>query len=635
MQRGRVAKTIDDPLSLRQAEYLSHHYRRRQRAKLPRDTFCGVDMFVRKRWRGNLKGFVAFGGIILFLSACIAYVPDALAQVQKAAGTKPPTRPKLVVMLVVDQMRADYVDKFQGQWTGGLKRLVEEGAWFRDAAYPYAATETCVGHSTISTGAFPATHGMVANAWWERDTQKMVTCTADPQAKNVGYAGVSAKGGDSAWRMLVPAFAEELKFQSGSATRVVTFSLKARAAITMAGHRADAATWIDGGGLVTSSVYGPVPFIEAYATAHPVKADYGKTWTLALPERTYWYDKRATGAVPPRGWDLTFPHLLRGKVAGNEPDDTFFGQWSTSPFADTYLTKLAENAVDSLGLGKGGVVDYLGVSYSSPDYVGHAFGPRSWEIQDVLVRLDQDLAELFASLDKKVGRGNYVVALSADHGVVPVPEDMQKTGADAGVLHLPDVQERIEKALVPLSYPKPAVARITGSDVYFAAGIYEKLKGDTTAMNAVLDAIKATPGVADVYRSEQIAGRPATQNPLLEAMADSYFAGRSGDLFIVPKPYWLMDGTPIGKARSYGTGHGTPYNYDQHVPILLMGYGIRPGEYYDAATPADVAPTLAALCGITLAAQDGRVLAEALIKDSGRQTAKSTSAVASAKTAKQ
>jgi predicted AlkP superfamily pyrophosphatase or phosphodiesterase len=215
-------------------------------------------------------------------------------------------------------------------------------------------------------------------------------------------------------------------------------------------------------------------------------------------------------------------------------------------------------------------------------------------------------------LDKKVGRGNYVVALSADHGVVPVPEDMQRTGADAGVLHLPDVQERIEKALEALNYPKPAVARITGSDIYFAPGVYEKLKGEKAAMNAVLDAIKGAPGVAEVFRAEQLAGRPATHSPLLEAMAESYMAGRSGDLFIVPKAYWLMDGTAAGKARSYGTGHGTPYNYDQHVPILLMGFGIRPGQYYREVTPADIAPTLAALCGITLAPRDGHLLGEAL-----------------------
>lgn len=568
-------------------------------------------MFVKGALRPSCKSMLSCCGAILFFLAGTSWVQRAGGQAQKTVAAKA-VGPKLVVMLVVDQMRGDYVDKFQGQWKGGLKRLVEEGAWFRDAAYPYAATETCVGHATISTGALPATHGMVANAWWDRDAQKMVTCTADPKATNIGYAGTSPKGGDSAWRMQVPAFAEELKFQRGSATRVVTFSLKARAAITMAGHKADAATWFDSGGWVTSSAYGTMPFIEAYASAHPVKEDYGKSWTLSLPESAYWYDEKAIGAVPPKGWELTFPHPLRGKAASNEPDETFYEQWAASPFADTYLTKLAENAVDSLGLGKSGGVDYLGVSYSSVDYVGHAFGPRSWEIQDVLVRLDQDLAELFASLDKKVGRGNYVVALSADHGVVPVPEDMQKTGADAGVLHLPDVQERIEKALEPLNYPKPAIARITGSDIYFVPGVYDKLKGDAAAMSAVLDAISSAPGVAGVFRAEQLANRPATQSPLLAAMADSYLPGRSGDLFIVPKAYWLMDGTAVGKTRSYGTGHGTPYNYDQHVPILLMGYGIRPGEYYVGVSPADIAPTLASLCGITLAPRDGRELGEAL-----------------------
>ena len=183
----------------------------------------------------------------------------ARSRPQKAPAKKAvrSQRPKLVVMIVVDQMRADYVDKFRGQWSAGLKRLVDEGAWFREAAYPYAATETCVGHSTISTGAFPAEHGMVANAWWDRETQKMVTCTSDPSVKNSAYAGGTTKGGDSAWRMQMPAYAEELKFQTGGATRVVTFSLKARAAITMAGHKGDAATWFDTGtgAWVTSSPY--------------------------------------------------------------------------------------------------------------------------------------------------------------------------------------------------------------------------------------------------------------------------------------------------------------------------------------------------------------------------------------------
>src|SRR3989475_2244687 len=556
-----------------------------------------------------------------FLATSISFVPRIAAQgpparavVPKAA--KAPARPKLVVLLVVDQMRGDYVDKFLGQWTGGLKRLVEEGAWFRDAAYPYAATETCVGHATISTGAFPATHGMIANAWWDRKDQKMVTCTADPDpsVKNIGYAGATPQGADTAWRMAVPSFAEELKFQTSGATRIVTFSLKARAAITMAGPRADAATWFDGGAWVPSTAYGTLPFIEEQAKSHPAKADFGKTWSLSLPETAYWYGEKAFGAVPPDGWDLTFPHPLRGKSAVGEADSAFYDQWASSPYADTALTELAEKAVDALKLGNSNGTDFLAVSYSSVDYVGHEFGPRSREIQDILVRLDKDLGNLFAHLDQKVGRGNYVVALTADHGVVPIPEDMQKTGADAGLLHLPEVQERIEKALESFNYAKPAVARITGSDIYFAPGVYDKLAPDSNAVNAVIAAIRAVPGVAEVYRAEELRDRLATQSPTVRAFAYSYFPGRSGDLFILPKPYWLLDSTPLGKQRSYGTGHGVPYNYDQHVPVLLMGFGIQPGQYFQPITPADIAPTFAALCGITLSSRDGHVLAEALKK---------------------
>jgi predicted AlkP superfamily pyrophosphatase or phosphodiesterase len=552
----------------------------------------------------------------LLLAAAVLFSPLAVAQSKLHASSTATAKPKLVVLLVVDQMRADYIEKFLPQWTGGLKRLVEQGAWFRDAAYPYAATETCVGHSTISTGAFPATHGMVANAWWDRKEQKMVTCTSDPDSsvKNIGYAGATPSGADTAWRMAVPSFAEELKFQTSGATRIVTFSLKARAAISMAGHKADAATWFDGGAWVTSTPYGTLPFMNDPAKSHPAKTDFGKTWALSLPESAYWYGEKALGAVAPAGWELTFPHPLRGKSGVSEPDNAFFEQWASSPYADTALTELAENAVDALKLGNSKGTDFLAVSYSSVDYVGHEFGPRSREIQDILVRLDKDLGDLFAHLDAKVGRGNYVVALSADHGVVPIPEDMQTTGADAGLLHLPEVQERIEKALEPFNYPKPAVARIAGSDIYFAPGIYDKLQQDHAAWHAVLDAALAQPGVAAVYRTEELRDRPATQSPTLRAFAYSYFPGRSGDLFILPKPYWLLDSTPAGKPRSYGTGHGVPYNYDQHVPVLLMGFGIEPGQYFQPITPADIAPTFAALCGISLSSRDGHILAEALLK---------------------
>jgi len=453
---------------------------------------------------------------------------------------------------------------------------------------------------------------MVANAWWDRDSGKTVTCTFDPQASNIAYGGAPTPEGDSARRMLVPAFAEELRLQSGGATRIVTFSLKARAAITMAGHKADAVTWFENGFWTTSTAFGSMPFVEGFAKAHPVASDWGKTWSLSLPESSYLYDEKATGAVAPGGWELTFPHPLRGRPDSSGPDAAFYLEWATSPYADTYLTKMAEDAVDQLGLGKSGGTDFLGVSYSSVDYVGHAFGPRSWEIQDVLVRLDKDLDELFQHLDRKVGRGNYVVALSADHGVVPTPEDMQKTGVDAGVLHIPQLSERIEKSLEPFNYPKPAIARIAGTEVYFSPGTYDRLKTNPAATRAVLEAIRSVPGVREVYRAEEVQDRPATRSPLRTAVALGYFPGRSGDLLIVPKPYYLVAGAPEGKPRGFGTGHGTPYYYDQHVPVLFMGWGVEHGEYFGPVTPADIAPTLAALCGVTLSSGDGRVLSEAL-----------------------
>jgi predicted AlkP superfamily pyrophosphatase or phosphodiesterase len=528
-------------------------------------------------------------------------------------------RPKLVVMIVVDQMRADYIDKFRGQWSGGLKRLIDEGAWFRAAAYPYAATETCVGHSTISTGAFPAEHGMVANTWWDRDAQKMVTCTGDPNAKNIAYAGGSTKGGDSAWRLQIPAFSDELRFQTRGQVNVVALSLKARAAITLAGHKSEAGpkktvVWFDPatGSWATSDSYGVTPFAEEYIKHHPVNEDYGKVWSLSLPQNSYLYAEKKVGAETVEGWGAEFPHALRGKEGSNAPDVAFYDQWETSPYADTYLTKMAEAAVTALQLWNKGETDYLGVSYSSVDLVGHTYGPRSWEVQDILVRLDKDLGELFAALDRKVGRENYVVALSADHGVAPTPLDMQSTGVDAGVLSLPELKERMEKALVPFKYAQPAIARVAGNEIYFAPGVYWQLSHDAVAIHALVEATLNMPGVAAVFRADELSGENTTLSPIRTAFALNYFTGRSGDMFVLQKPYWLLESSTDRSLEHAGAGHGSPYYYDQRVPLLLMGFGIKPGQYFQAVTPADIAPTFGALTGVTLATRDGRVLAEAL-----------------------
>lgn len=534
-----------------------------------------------------------------------------------AAGARDiPARPKLVVLLVVDQMRADYIENFRQQWKGGLARLVNEGAWFRAAAYPYMTTVTCAGHTTISTGAFPATSGVVANSWYDRDEEggaKSVTCTADSHFKNIGYGGETS-GGDSPMRLRITTFSDALREQAGGGTRVVAFSMKARAAVTLAGHHADAVAWHDEktGVWTTSSYYGASEFVADYARAHPVSADYGKGWSPSLPAAAYLYDDSDTGRRPPAGWTTDFPHPLRGLATSTGPDAAYYTQWETSPFSDAYLAKMAEAAVDSMKLGQGKSTDFLAVSFSALDKVGHALGPHSHEVQDVLARLDGDLGELFADLDAKVGRANYVVAFSADHGVAPVPELAQKNQLGGGRVSNAAIRRRVNQICAQWITGGNAVASIDGNNLSFVPGAYEKLREQSGAVDAIIHEIESTPGVLRVFRSEQLYPLPQTADPILRAASLSYVPGRSGDLIIALKPYWIPSEVSASGMASDGTTHGSPYLYDQRVPVIFYGAGIRPGAYADTSSPADIAPTLAYLCGITLARVDGHVLANAV-----------------------
>ncbi|MBI2833765.1 MAG: alkaline phosphatase family protein [Acidobacteria bacterium] len=534
----------------------------------------------------------------------------ALILAQTGATAAALTAPKLVVILVVDQMRADYVDKYGHHWTAGLRRLVDQGAWFRQASYPYLPTVTCAGHATISTGTFPATHGMVLNAWWDRQAGRRVNCTEDPHAPLIGYGGEVTKGGDSASRLRAYTFTDELRAQSPVKPRIITLSEKPRSAIMLAGHAADAATWLGEDGVwVTSRAYAaaPVTFIEQFTREHPIAADFGKSWNLTLPEPAYVFAQSSAGLDPPAGWTMKWPHVLSG--TSRQPDTAFYGQWKESPFADEYLARLAETAVDALALGQGPGIDFLGVSFSALDVVGHDFGPTSREVQDMLVRLDATIGRLLAHLDRKVGPDSYVVALTADHGVAPVPEQIAPLGFEAGRVIAAEIVERVEQALAPMLGPGKKVATMLFSELYFEPGIDEKLLANPAAMHAARDAIRSAPGIARVFRGEELRDGRAWDDPLARAVALTYFPGRSGDFVIVPKPYWLM--SSIG-TTSIGTTHGTANAYDTRVPIILMGHGLAPGQYLQPATPADIAPTLAFLCGITLPRPDGRVLAEAI-----------------------
>ena len=527
----------------------------------------------------------------------------ALASLEPVPGAQA-SRPKLAVLIVVDQMRADYVDRFQADWSGGLKRLVAGGAWFRRAAYPYLNTVTCVGHATVATGTFPRRHGIIQNAWWDRDSASSVTCTADRGAKTVSY-GAPAGGGDSAARLAVPTWTDVMRTQHGA--RVVSVSLKDRSAIMMAGHGGDAVTWLapTGNQWITSSAFAtsPVPAVKAFIDAHPISADYGKTWTRLLPLARYRQPDDVEGEEPPSGWARSFPHVLKGG-AGGSADASFFSQWQRSPYANTYIARLAVSLVKAMALGRKEGTDVLAISFSSTDLVGHAFGPDSQEVQDIYAHLDQTIGAMLTELDAVVGRDQYIVALTADHGVTPMPEHLQKDGHDAGRLSslalAAFINTRVQAALGEGRY----VSRVNGNDVYFEPGMYDRLTSNTAAMTAVLGNLRKTDGIADVYPAALLRSGATATDPLLRAAALSYFPGRSGDLVLVPKPGWMSSAS--------GTTHGSGSPDDQRVPVVIFGPGVKPGVYNDQATPADVAPTLEALCVFTLQNVDGQVLTAAL-----------------------
>ena len=248
--------------------------------------------------------------------------------------------PKLLVLLVVDQFRADYVETYGGQWSGGLRRLIDNGAWFTEAAYPYLNTVTCAGHATIATGAYPLTHGMISNSWWDRALNQSVRCTFDPDVEVVSY-GIPQQPGESPNRLRIPTLSDELRLQLDSDARVVTFSLKERSAIMLGGHLADVVTWFGrNNAWVTSSVYTkrPIPFLADFIQASPIEALHGTRWSRTLAATNYLYEDDIEGERPPANWTGTFPHLLEGEQG--LPDEQFYERWRTSPYSDEVLGQI-------------------------------------------------------------------------------------------------------------------------------------------------------------------------------------------------------------------------------------------------------------------------------------------------------
>lgn len=533
----------------------------------------------------------------------IVLIADRAAVAQR--GPVDSRTPKLIALLVVDQMRADYIDQYRQQWTRGLSRLLTQGAWFRQADYQYFNTVTCPGHASISTGAVPEFHGLILNNWWDRAVGKQVTCTEDANYPLITY-GRPVTGGESARRLLLPTLADELRVQRDPPGRTIAFSLKARSSITLSGRKPDAVVWFDDtGSWTTSSAFAstPVPAVADFIRRNPVENDLGKTWDLALAPESYRYDEQTDGLRPAKGgMTASFPYVVKGEADG--ADRTFYERWQSSPFADRYLVRMALDVARSLGYGALGGPNLIAISFSSLDRVGHDYGPNSHQVQDSLIRLDETLGELFDGLDRLAGPGQYTVALSADHGVGPIPEQSIREGLDAGRINVEQLKSAAEAAMAKALGATTRVAAFQHNYLYLEPGAFEKLRANPQAMRAVVDDLSRVPGVLRVYTRDELEADRFGGDHIGHQAALSHTAGRGGDLLLAWKPHWVEG--------SNSTNHGTGYRYDTHVPLLLMGKGIAPGEYLQPASPTDIAPTLAFLADVTLPRVSGRVLTEAL-----------------------
>lgn len=513
--------------------------------------------------------------------------------------------PKLIVLLMVDQMRGDYVARFQHQWTRGLHQFVADGAWYRQAHYPFAHTKTCAGHASVSTGSVPAVHGIVMNTWWDRTANALITCTQDPSMKTISYGAPIAGPADSAMHLRTTTLADELQAQLSPAARVVAFSLKADAVVMMAGRHPATAVWLDPtGAWATSSAYTPVklPAVANFLAQNPIERDQTKTWERALPYDAYLYEDQPIGFREPKGkMSPSFPHPL---TAPGEGEQVFLERWQSSPFSDEYLARMALDVARTLNLGSRSTTDMIAVSFSALDKVGHDFGPNSHEVQDILVRLDRTLGEFFSGLDRLVGAGNYTVALTADHGVSPFPERAQQYGGASGRIDPESVERAVEQAVSAEFGPGKYVSGLAHTELYFQPGVFDRLRAQPSALRRVRETIAAIPGVSRVYTADEIAGHDGVPDATVRGLAGSYFPGRSGDIIFTMQPYWLIE--------LKGTTHGSLYEYDTHVPLLLLGKGIVKGEYLTEAAPTDIAPTLAFLANVTLPRPTGRVLVEAI-----------------------
>ncbi|HEX3315579.1 MAG TPA: alkaline phosphatase family protein [Gemmataceae bacterium] len=533
-----------------------------------------------------------------------------------AADDPPPTakeRPKLVVLVVFDQFRGDYLERFRPLFgEGGFKRLMTEGTWFTNAHYPYSYTLTACGHTSLSTGANPARHGIVANDWYDR-TDGDVTSVSPPPAL--------IRKGEGPYRRHAQTIGDALlEFLTGR-SRVFSLSIKDRAAILMAALRAQCVYWFDytTGEFVTSPYYREEPhkWVTEFNGKKPADVYLGKTWNKVRTDIDYAKYSSPDdfyGEGIGYGQGQTFPHPFPlGKGTATNPMVNYWSAVENSPMGNDLLLAFAETMIRQEKIGQTDNVDYLSMSFSSNDLVGHCWGPDSQEVMDITLRSDLVMKKLLDLLDTTVGKGKYVIAMSADHGVCPLPEMTAKKGIEAERVP-PELlttlaEDFLNKTFLPAGAEKEPwllVPRKSNAWVYLSRPTLAALKLDKPKVERALAGWFATqPGIATAYAAADLmAGTPPeksteTYRKFFENARRSYTPQGVGDVMVILKPYNLFSPPLLSKnpekIAAYRTTHGTPNEYDTHVPLLVMGAGVRAQVDPQPIAPQSIAAILTGL----------------------------------------
>jgi len=501
-------------------------------------------------------------------------------------------RPKLVVGLMLDQMRWDYLYRYYDRYSekGGFKRLLKDGNTCENTLIPYAPSVTACGHSVVYTGSAPAITGITGNAWWDKDQNRTVYCTEDKNVATVG--STSSQGKMSPKNMLVTSIADELRLATNFKSKVIGIAIKDRGAILPAGHSANAAYWYDNsvGKFITSTYYMPAlpNWVGQFNDQKLPDQYYEKGWSLLYENATYTQstsDKKEYEAKP---FGDGFPYELK-KFIGKD-----YGKLNTTYFGNELTFEFAKAALENESLGQDAITDLLAISFSSPDYIGHSFGPNSIEAEDAMLRFDLALGAFLELLDQKVGKNQYTLFLTADHGAAHIPEFMQENRLPAGRVFTSKLMDRLNLSLEKIYKINKL---ILSDDNYQYHLNLRKLDSAGISISTIADWLKKEcsnePGVDRVFTLAETNTIPLPAT-IQKAINLGYHPRRSGEVQLILKPGY------IDASGTTGTTHGLWNPYDTHIPLVWYGWGIKKGKTIRETSMSDIAPTLASLLRIQM-----------------------------------